>query len=99
MGPLLARMGSARAALPGGCAIGARPIDLHLKGFELMGAELEYGANYVEARADRLRGAKIYLDYPSVGATENIMAAASLADGTTVIENVAKEPEIVDLAK
>ena len=98
MGPLLARMGSARAALPGGCAIGARPIDLHLKGFELMGAELEYGANYVEARADRLRGAKIYLDYPSVGATENIMAAASLADGTTVIENVAKEPEIVDLA-
>lgn len=98
MGPLLARNGCARAALPGGCAIGARPIDLHLKGFEMMGATVEYGPNYVEARADRLRGAKIYLDYPSVGATENIMAAAALAEGTTIIENVAEEPEIVDLA-
>ncbi len=98
MGPLLARFGSARVALPGGCAIGARPIDLHLKGFEKMGAEIEYGATYVEARADRLKGAKIYLDYPSVGATENLVIAAALADGTTVLENVAEEPEIVDLA-
>lgn len=98
MGPILARNGRARVALPGGCAIGARPIDLHLKGFELMGAEVEYAPNYVEASAERLKGARIYLDYPSVGATENIMAAASLAEGTTIIENVAKEPEIVDLA-
>jgi len=98
MGPLLARMGSARVALPGGCAIGARPIDLHLKGFEKMGAKIVFGPNYVEATADRLKGAKIYLDYPSVGATENIMAAAALAEGTTIIENVAEEPEIVDLA-
>ena len=98
MGPLLARNGCARVALPGGCAIGARPIDLHLKGFELMGAKVEFAPNYVEATVDRLKGAKIYLDYPSVGATENIMTAATLADGTTIIENVAKEPEIVDLA-
>ena len=98
MGPLLARNGCARVALPGGCAIGARPIDLHLKGFELMGAKVEFAPNYVEATVDRLKGAKIYLDYPSVGATENIMAAAALAEGTTIIENVAKEPEIVDLA-
>ena len=98
MGPLLARLGSARVALPGGCAIGARPIDLHLKGFEKMGAEITFGSNYVEAKADRLKGAKIYLDYPSVGATENLVIAASLADGTTVLENVAEEPEIVDLA-
>ena len=90
--------GSARVALPGGCAIGARPIDLHLKGFEKMGAEITFGSNYVEAKADRLKGAKIYLDYPSVGATENLVIAASLADGTTVLENVAEEPEIVDLA-
>lgn len=98
MGPLLARLGSARVALPGGCAIGARPIDLHLKGFEKMGAEITFGTNYVEAKADRLKGAKIYLDYPSVGATENLVIAASLADGTTILENVAEEPEIVDLA-
>lgn len=98
MGPLLARTGSARAPLPGGCAIGARPIDLHLKGFELMGAEIEYGTGYVEARAKRLKGGRVYLDYPSVGATENIMTAAVLAEGTTIIENVAEEPEIVDLA-
>lgn len=101
MGPLLARDGSARAALPGGCAIGARPIDLHLKGFEAMGAVIDYEEKqgYVTAKVDgRLRGARIYLDYPSVGATENIMSAAVLADGTTVIENVAQEPEIVDMA-
>lgn len=98
MGPMLARLGSVRVALPGGCAIGARPIDLHLKGFEKMGAEIIFGSNYVEAKADRLKGAKIYLDYPSVGATENIMTAAALAEGTTIVENVAEEPEIVDLA-
>lgn len=98
MGPLLARCGSARVALPGGCAIGARPIDLHLKGFEKMGASISFGSNYVEASADRLKGAKIYLDYPSVGATENLVIAAALAEGTTILENVAEEPEIVDLA-
>lgn len=99
MGPLLARLGRARVAMPGGCAIGSRPIDLHLKGFEAMGAKTIIGNGFVEAHVDgRLQGAKIYLDFPSVGATENIMMAATLAEGTTVIENVAKEPEIVDLA-
>ena len=99
MGSLLARNGFARVALPGGCAIGSRPIELHLKGFEAMGAKISFGHGYVEAKVtDRLKGAKIYLDFPSVGATENIMAAAALADGTTLIENAAKEPEIVDLA-
>ncbi|MVP01516.1 UDP-N-acetylglucosamine 1-carboxyvinyltransferase [Paenibacillus lutrae] len=99
MGPLLARMGKARISLPGGCAIGTRPIDQHLKGFEAMGAEIELGQGYIEARVNnRLKGAKIYLDVASVGATENIMMAAALAEGTTVIENAAKEPEIVDLA-
>ncbi|WP_026572730.1 UDP-N-acetylglucosamine 1-carboxyvinyltransferase [Bacillus sp. UNC438CL73TsuS30] len=99
MGSLLARNGRARVALPGGCAIGSRPIDQHLKGFEAMGAKVKVGNGFIEAEVDgRLRGAKIYLDFPSVGATENIMMAASLAVGTTVIENVAKEPEIVDLA-
>lgn len=98
MGSLLARKGKARVALPGGCAIGSRPIDLHLKGFEAMGANVTVGNGYIEATADELHGAKIYLDFPSVGATQNIMMAASLAKGTTVIENCAKEPEIVDLA-
>ena len=98
MGPLLARTGHARAALPGGCPIGARPIDLHLKGFQALGAEIVQGHGYVEAHADRLVGSKIYLDFPSVGATESIMMAAALAEGTTVIENAAEEPEIVDLA-
>lgn len=99
MGPILARNGFARVALPGGCAIGSRPIDQHLKGFEAMGAQITLGNGYVEAKADgRLRGAKIYLDFPSVGATENIMSAAALADGVTTIENAAREPEIVDLA-
>ena len=99
LGPLLARYGHAKVAMPGGCAIGSRPIDLHLKGFEAMGAEVHVGNGYVEARVDgRLKGAKIYLDMPSVGATENIMMAAALAEGKTVIENCAKEPEIVDLA-
>ena len=98
MGPLLARTGKARIALPGGCAIGARPIDLHLKGFQVLGAEIESGHGYVEAKADKLVGGKVYLDFPSVGATENIMMAAVLAEGTTVIENCAEEPEIVDVA-
>ncbi|ANU27485.1 UDP-N-acetylglucosamine 1-carboxyvinyltransferase [Planococcus versutus] len=99
MGPVLARNGFARVALPGGCAIGSRPIDQHLKGFEAMGANITFGNGFVEARTTgRLRGAKIYLDFPSVGATENIMMAAALADGTTIIENAAKEPEIVDVA-
>lgn len=99
MGPLLARRGQARISLPGGCAIGTRPIDQHLKGFEAMGADIELGQGFIEARVKgRLKGAKIYLDVASVGATENIMMAATLAEGTTIIENAAKEPEIVDLA-
>ena len=99
MGPLLARLGQARISLPGGCAIGTRPIDQHLKGFEAMGADIELGQGYIEAKVKgRLKGAKIYLDVASVGATENIMMAATLAEGTTTIENAAKEPEIVDLA-
>ncbi|GIN40324.1 MULTISPECIES: UDP-N-acetylglucosamine 1-carboxyvinyltransferase [Heyndrickxia] len=99
MGPLLARTGRARVALPGGCAIGSRPIDLHLKGFEAMGAKVKVGNGFIEAESEgRLRGAKIYLDFPSVGATQNIMMAATLANGVTTLENCAKEPEIVDLA-
>ena len=98
MGPLLARKGSARMSLPGGCAIGSRPIDLHLKGFEALGADITIGHGYIEAKAKKLVGTRIYLDFPSVGATENIMMAAALAEGTTVIENAAQEPEIVDLA-
>src|SRR5699024_2538285 len=99
LGPLLARYGHANVAMPGGCAIGSRPIDLHLKGFEAMGANVTVGNGFVEVEATgRLQGAKIYLDMPSVGATENIMMAAALAEGKTVIENCAKEPEIVDLA-
>ena len=99
LGPLLARYGHAKVAMPGGCAIGSRPIDLHLKGFEAMGAKVHVGNGFVEAKVNgRLQGAKIYLDMPSVGATENIMMAAALAEGKTVIENCAKEPEIVDLA-
>lgn len=98
MGPVLARAGKARLALPGGCAIGARPIDLHLKGFQALGATVIEKDGYVEAVSDGLVGATIYLDFPSVGATENIIMAATLAKGTTIIENVAEEPEIVDLA-
>lgn len=98
MGPLLARAGRARISLPGGCAIGTRPIDLHLKGFAALGADIRYGSGYIEATAKELAGAKIYLDFPSVGATENIMMAAVLAKGQTTIENAAEEPEIVDLA-
>lgn len=98
LGPLLARLGHAKVAMPGGCAIGSRPIDLHLKGLEAMGVEIERYDGYIEARTDCLKGANIYLDFPSVGATQNIMMAATLAKGTTIIENVAREPEIVDLA-
>ena len=98
MGPLLARNKHAKVAMPGGCAIGKRPIDLHLKGFEALGAEIIQEAGYIEAKADKLVGAHIYLDFPSVGATQNIMMAAVLAEGETIIENVAREPEIVDLA-
>lgn len=98
MGPLLARNGKARVAMPGGCSIGTRPIDLHLKGFEAMGVEITQGNGYLDATVDQLKGAEIYLDFPSVGATQNIMMAATMAEGTTVIENAAREPEIVDLA-
>lgn len=99
MGPLLARTGKAVVNLPGGCAIGERPVELHFKGFKAMGAEIEISEDgVVTAVAEKLSGATIYLDFPSVGATENIMTAAVLAEGTTIIENAAQEPEIVDLA-
>jgi len=98
MGPLLAMKGVARVSMPGGCAIGARPIDLHLKGFKALGAEIDLGHGYVEARAEKLIGDRIYLDFPSVGATENIMMAAVMAQGQTILENAAEEPEIIDLA-
>ena len=98
MGPLLARTGRVSMSLPGGCAIGARPIDLHLKGFEAMGARINISHGVIEAKAPKLFGARIYLDFPSVGATENLMMAATLAEGQTVIENAALEPEIIDLA-
>ena len=99
MGPLLARKGEAKISMPGGCAIGARPIDLHLKAFEALGAKIEITEDYVYAHApEGLKGTQIYLDFPSVGATENVIMAASMAEGKTVIENAAEEPEIVDLA-
>ena len=98
MGPLLARNGHAKVAMPGGCAIGKRPIDLHLKGVQALGAKIIQKNGYIEAIADELIGNTIYLDFPSVGATQNIMMAAVRAKGTTIIENVAREPEIVDLA-
>ena len=99
MGPLLARVGHARISQPDGCAIGSRPIDLHLKGFELLGDRITQDHGFIEASAPHgLKGANIYLDFPSVGATENIMMAACLAEGTTILENPAEEPEIVDLA-
>lgn len=99
MGALLARKGKTKISLPGGCAIGTRPIDIHLKGFEALGAEIIMGHGYIEASAPNgLKGARVYLDFPSVGATENIMMAAALAEGKTLLENPAQEPEIVDLA-
>lgn len=97
--PLLSRMGRARISMPGGCPIGNRPIDLHLKGFAALGAEIENGHGFVDLSCKKLHGAQIYLDFPSVGATENLIMAATLAEGTTVIENAAAEPEIVDLAE
>lgn len=96
--PLLARMGKARICMPGGCPIGSRPIDLHLKGFGALGAEIKKGHGYVELSCKKLQGASIYLDFPSVGATENLIMAAALADGETTIANAAAEPEICDLA-
>ncbi len=98
MGPLLARTGLARVPMPGGCAIGERPVDLHLKGFKALGAEISFSRGSVQAKADKLIGNSVYLDFPSVGATKNIMMAATTAEGTTYIENAAKEPEIIDLA-
>lgn len=98
LGPLLARWGEATVSLPGGCAIGSRPVNLHLAGLEKMGARVTVEHGYIKATASRLKGARICLDYPTVTGTENLMMAACLADGTTVLENAAKEPEIVDLA-
>lgn len=104
MGPLLGRMGKAKNGLPGGCSIGARPIDLHLKGFKALGVEIEENIgesdddSFIFVQTDKLVGGKVYLDFPSVGATENIMMAAVLAEGRTIIENAAMEPEIVDLS-
>jgi len=98
LGPLVARLGKARVSLPGGCAIGARPINLHLKGLALMGAQIEIKHGYVQASAERLKGADIYLDVASVTGTENLMMAAVLADGVTVLRNAAREPEVTELA-
>jgi len=99
MGPLLARLKRAKISLPGGCAIGARPVDYHLKGFEALGAQVEVEKGYIEAKVNKLKGDDIYLDFPSLGATENIMMAACLAEGITKIENAAKDPEVVELGR
>ncbi len=98
LGPLLARFGQAEVSLPGGCAIGARPVDMHLSGLEAMGADIDVDQGYIKARCKRLKGARIVMDQVTVTGTENLMMAASLADGTSVIENAAREPEVVDLA-
>ncbi|HKK83005.1 MAG TPA: UDP-N-acetylglucosamine 1-carboxyvinyltransferase [Atribacterota bacterium] len=97
MGPLLARLKKAKISLPGGCAIGARPVDFHLKGFRAMGANITTEKGYIKAEVKKLTGNDIYIDFPSLGATENIMMAASLAEGTTIIENAAKDPEVIEL--
>src|SRR5699024_2968551 len=97
MGPLLARLGKTRSSLPGGCAIGTRPIDLHFKGFKALGASVNTEHGNIDAHAEKLVGDKIYLDFPSVGATENIMMLATMAEGETILDNAAMEPEIVDL--
>ena len=99
LGPLVARCGEARVSLPGGCAIGLRPVDLHIKGLQAMGAEIDIDHGYIHARAKRLQGARIVLDLVTVTGTENLMMAASLAEGTTILENAAREPEVVDLAQ
>jgi len=98
LGPLVARFGRAEVSLPGGCAIGSRPVNLHIKGLEAMGAKISIDGGYIKARAERLRGTRIFMDLISVTGTENLMMAAALAQGTTVIENAAREPEVVDLA-
>jgi UDP-N-acetylglucosamine 1-carboxyvinyltransferase len=98
LGPLLARFGEAEVSLPGGCAIGSRPVDLHIKGLQDMGAEIDVSNGYIHAKAKRLKGARLVLDIVTVTGTENLMMAAALADGTTIIENAAREPEVVDLA-
>ncbi|MBI3576065.1 MAG: UDP-N-acetylglucosamine 1-carboxyvinyltransferase, partial [Gammaproteobacteria bacterium] len=98
LGPLLARFGEAEVSLPGGCAIGSRPVNLHVKGLQAMGAEINLEGGYIRARAKRLKGARIFMDLVSVTGTENLMMAATLADGVTVIENAAREPEVIDLA-
>ena len=99
MGPLVARFGRAKVAMPGGCNLGPRKIDIHLRGLAAMGAEVRSDHGFVEVIAPRLRAIDMFLDYPSVGATENLLMAAVLAEGTTTLENVAREPEIVDLCK
>jgi len=99
LGPTLARFGEARVSLPGGCAIGSRPVDLHIKGLQAMGADISIEHGYIHARCKRLRGARIVMDVVTVTGTENLMMAATLADGTTVLENAAREPEVVDLAR
>jgi UDP-N-acetylglucosamine 1-carboxyvinyltransferase len=99
LGPLLARFGEAEVSLPGGCAIGSRPVNLHIKGLQAMGAEINLDGGYIRAKAKRLKGARIFMDLVSVTGTENIMMAATLADGTTIIENAAREPEVADLAR
>ena len=98
LGPLLARCGEARVSLPGGCAIGARPVDQHIKGLQAMGADIHVEQGYIQARATRLKGARIFTDMVTVTGTENLMMAAALAEGETIIENAAREPEVVDLA-
>jgi UDP-N-acetylglucosamine 1-carboxyvinyltransferase len=97
LGPLLARTARARVSLPGGCAIGARPVDIHIRGLQAMGAEIRVEHGYILAQAKRLRGARIFCDLVTVTGTENLMMAATLADGVTVIENAAREPEVADL--
>ena len=99
LGPMVARFGEARVSLPGGCAIGQRPVDLHIKGLQAMGAQIEIEQGYIHARARRLKGARLVMDLVTVTGTENLMMAATLADGTTTIENAAREPEVVDLAE
>jgi UDP-N-acetylglucosamine 1-carboxyvinyltransferase len=99
LGPLLARFGEAEVSMPGGCAIGSRPVNLHIKGLQAMGAEIKIEQGYIKARAKRLKGARIFMDMISVTGTENLMMAATLADGITVIENAAREPEVADLAR
>src|SRR6478609_1317886 len=99
LGPLTARFGEARVSLPGGCAIGERPVDLHIKGLVAMGAEIAIESGYIHATATRLKGARIFMDPVTVTGTENLMMAATLADGVTVLENAAREPEVIDLAR